>query len=408
MDHRNDKDVMDHTPTDQQIRQVLQQCATNSTTQKCLVYSMMDSGLGSQLFSMFTNFLYLQQTQGYNVWIVEESDYVGYRYPLSPKTAKDQDDTTVPVLTGYFTPSPTPQLIRIDTTTQRDLLNEYLPTSLIEQVPTMAHYNALKSRKKRDIGFHGVDIDTNTTTNNTTHGAVAIVTNRHFHSDISKRWLPSLPHHGYDLLVDTMCPNLQFNDHALQDIHQLRQEIYPSLNPTNDNELNNNTSLSLRPTPYVSVSFHVRRTDKTVLESPLFHSTVYVQRFLKVLEEQNVSKTSIEICFLATDDMIVHDEMQQALHDHDIPCTLVYSPSSVASRNNSAQNGEHDGRYETMAGLVFMTELSVMLETTYFVGTYNSNVGALAAVLRGCPGFHDPTQNFAQSYGIDADAWVLH
>ena len=70
---------------------------------------------------------------------------------------------------------------------------------------------------------------------------------------------------------------------------------------------------------------------------------------------------------------------------------------------------DKEGRYQADATLVFLMELSMLVEATYFVGTFNSNVGELAAVLRACPGSgHSAQAHFAQSYGVDQEDWMLH
>jgi hypothetical protein len=70
---------------------------------------------------------------------------------------------------------------------------------------------------------------------------------------------------------------------------------------------------------------------------------------------------------------------------------------------------EQQSRDSETNGLVFMTELSVLMETSYFIGTFNSNVGGLTTVLRACPErHHDPTHHYANSYGVDTEDWYFH
>lgn len=57
---------------------------------------------------------------------------------------------------------------------------------------------------------------------------------------------------------------------------------------------------------------------------------------------------------------------------------------------------------------MFLTELSHMIDATYLVGTFNSNVNALVGILRACPGTNrDATRHYAQTYGVDGDSWYL-
>ena len=48
----------------------------------------------------------------------------------------------------------------------------------------------------------------------------------------------------------------------------------------------------------------------------------------------------------------------------------------------------------------FITELSLLIDTTYFIGTFSSKVGVLVKLLRSCPEGNDPT-HYYQSYGVD-------
>ena len=107
----------------------------------------------------------------------------------------------------------------------------------------------------------------------------------------------------------------------------------------------------------------------------------------------------VEVCFLATDDSSVHLEMEQALHTYGMVCRLVYTPA----QEDSVNLGDINFR-ET---LVFMTELFMLIDATYFVGTLDSNVGALAAVLRASPGGYNANKHYAQTYGVDRDTWYL-
>ena len=161
-----------------------------------------------------------------------------------------------------------------------------------------------------------------------------------------------------------------------------------------------NFKILIRQAEYNSVAFHIRRTDKLKHESPLFPATDYVQKLLEVLEEESIPAETVEVCYLATDDPSVHFEMADALQDGGLSCRLVFT-------GENDNHGSTKERYSVEAGLEFMAEFSVMLETTFFIGTFNSNVGTLAAALRGCPGFHDPTKHYARSYGVDQDRWYI-
>jgi len=50
------------------------------------------------------------------------------------------------------------------------------------------------------------------------------------------------------------------------------------------------------------------------------------------------------------------------------------------------------------------------MHATYFVGTFNRNVAALAAGLRGCRASSnkDAYRHFARSYGVDRETFYLN
>ena len=53
----------------------------------------------------------------------------------------------------------------------------------------------------------------------------------------------------------------------------------------------------------------------------------------------------------------------------------------------------------------FLAQLEALISATYFVGTFDSNVGAIAAVLRKC--HYSDAPHYAHSYGVDRDEWYL-
>ena len=171
-----------------------------------------------------------------------------------------------------------------------------------------------------------------------------------------------------------------------------------------------------------SVSFHIRRTDKLWGESDFYPARKYVQELIHQVTNKEKEEDeggggggeskllwlwNIEICFLATDDPTAHVELQQALTEYRIPCRLVYTPPDAYHGNNANLTD----RFSVEAGLLFMTELSVLLETTYLIGTFGSNVGALAAVLRSCPNNvntrRDPHLTYGGTYGVDRPHWYF-
>jgi hypothetical protein len=65
-----------------------------------------------------------------------------------------------------------------------------------------------------------------------------------------------------------------------------------------------------------------------------------------------------------------------------------------------------DAEVSKFQTLQFFTEISYMINATYFVGTFDSNVGGMVGVLRACKG-DKPVKTFANSFGVDSDTWRL-
>ena len=62
-------------------------------------------------------------------------------------------------------------------------------------------------------------------------------------------------------------------------------------------------------------------------------------------------------------------------------------------------------RESTSETLNLITELSILASTTYFVGSFNSNIGGLVGILRGCDQPGVPHNSY--SYGVDQDNWMI-
>ena len=262
--------------------------------------------------------------------------------------------------------------------------NQYADPLLDKNVGGLGHYDEIP--KPERIGDKYREMVTEHT------AAVALVSVTMFHKDArnwGKRTFGTV--NLYHELVHRMCPHLQFNEQAKNDLKATRQSSYDLPD-------------TLRHT--TSAAFHVRRTDKvSKSESIAYPCTDYVNQLMHALESDGVRLEDVEICFLATDDYTVHTEMQQALDAVGLTCRLVYTAPSAEFQKVSP--GDTSQRYEADAALVFLTEFSVMLEATYLMGTFNSNIEALAGVLRACPGGYDANKHYAQTYGVDGPAWFF-
>jgi hypothetical protein len=154
-----------------------------------------------------------------------------------------------------------------------------------------------------------------------------------------------------------------------------------------------------------TVSFHIRRGDKTKIESRPFLGSEYVNKLKEIIPDQG-KLSSIKHCFVATDDYHAVLELQNALQVASIHCTL----HTLTTEGYHTDRGKEDT-------LLFLAEMKMLIDASYFIGTFNSNVGGMAALYRGCDrrkqGEVDEKQVFRmfnhyyQSYGVDTDGWYL-
>ena len=340
------------------LQDTLHQCQTN-VTQKCFLFVLKDTGLGNVLLNMYAVGLFLKTRYGYTTMLVDEVMYEGYH----------RGTARVPVLSGYFTPK---TFAVVDTRAQRELVAPLLP----EQFVTLDEWDTYEGKERKR--FRHI-VKENPSGNNR---APLVVASRQMFHKAARFSADDM----YTYLIESMCQDLQFNDGAWRDVQALRRNLYGNKLPANLQH-NNDTG--------VSVAFHVRRTDKVAThEAAAVPAAAYVDTFLQHLR---TDRQDVITCFLATDDVkVVHEEMKQALADRDVPCQLVSTPVDKQSGTD---------RYQDYGARVFLSEFSVLLEATYFVGTFSSNVGSLAAVLRACPGRYDPQQHYADSYSADIPEW---
>ena len=150
-----------------------------------------------------------------------------------------------------------------------------------------------------------------------------------------------------------------------------------------------------------SVSFHIRRGDKvTSGESRAFEANEYAEKLLKV--HRNV--TEVTQCFLATDDYTVVSELETALRKRSVGCNKLHTLAS--GKYTSKRDGYHT--------VLFLAELTMLVDATYFIGTVNSNVGSLTSFNRGCRedrrDGESETNRYNHYYGshfVDEEEWYL-
>ena len=101
-----------------------------------------------------------------------------------------------------------------------------------------------------------------------------------------------------------------------------------------------------------------------MLESRLHTGEESVNKLVQVLREQKKPRTDIKHCFVSTDDYSAIEEVSTESKQESAPCQVhtLTSDSYVTSR----------GHEDT---LLFLSEMELLTQTTYFIGTFNSKRG---------------------------------
>lgn len=188
----------------------------------------------------------------------------------------------------------------------------------------------------------------------------------------------------YDRFVAEACTNLQFSNRAKRAILELTQA---------------NNIPDLRKTH--SVAFHVRRGDKVALgESRAFAGSEYVSKLIQLRDRKWIEHTKpIEHCFVASDDLGAVEEVRQELIRNGFECQF----HTLATRSEGQAGTAKAAYNERESTVQFLAEFSLLLDASYFIGSFNSNVGSLAAILRKCHHYGAP--HYAHSYGVDQEGW---
>lgn len=191
-----------------------------------------------------------------------------------------------------------------------------------------------------------------------------------------RRKIPKIyprPEVFYKKMIHSSCPHLRFNDETRREMQKVRQDHGIDFNFGAPN--------------ITSVAFHVRKTDKED-EAKLATAAEYVERLLNIFVGMD-QIPNIHHCYVATDDVMSIAEVESELIRAGVSCTLHFLQTGVLDRND---------RTNFANSIVLLTELSIMQEATYFVGTFTSNISDLVAVLRGCT--QSDHTNFAHSYDV--------
>jgi len=190
---------------------------------------------------------------------------------------------------------------------------------------------------------------------------------------------PSHPNSGiefYEWLSKETCKSLQFSE-----VGMARIEKFIGEKPFSDNT--------------VSVGFHVRRGDKLRGESKLYEGHEYVEKALIA-----VNGSRIDTCFVASDDFEAGEELKRALTEKKVGCKF-YTLDDPSEHGN-----EYSVKKDGADTLRFIAELSILSQVTYFVGTFDSNVGVLVSLLRSC--YTKDNNHFYQSYSVSGKEMKSH
>jgi len=315
------------------------------------LYILELSGFGSQMINLFSAAIYYEEKQNRSM-IVDEHTYM-YR---SNETG---------VLSAYFTP----QFPVIDNVQQQHrLIDPNFPDGKYSVWRAQRHLVHWKSDEQWP----------QTSSDKLLVTGLYSTRNEVFQAYDTKSFA------FYEKMVRKTCPHLQFNDAAKRLIGEYQQRY----------------GLKSASLSHPSVAFHVRRGDKVAIgESQKFDGQAYVQRLLRAAPD-----VDFQTCFVATDSYDAVSEIELALQQNNITCQL----KTLTQPHEVGFDYARHYRNQDLELLPFLAQLEVLQRTTHFVGTFNSNVGSLTAVLRGCDAADDgDLTNYANSHGVDTDAWYL-
>jgi hypothetical protein len=209
-------------------------------------------------------------------------------------------------------------------------------------------------------------------------------------------------------LSSRLCESIVLNPASKQEIQDLLTSAsIPDFTATT-------TTTTGTPNKDVTIAFHIRRGDKVVpkpgkgpssQDSRPYKGAAYVDKLLQVIQNSTDSNLSrIRHCFVATDDYRAVVELQDALKEQSINCTLHTLTTPTYHTTRDANDI-----------ILFLAEMKMLIDATYFFGTFHSNVGKLVALYRACNrttqeergNVKDNYNHFAHSYGIDEDKWYV-
>lgn len=356
------------------------------------IYVLDGSGFGSQIMNAVGQAVYFQETQGRSM-IVDESFYpYGRRFNDSRGLLSLYFTPQFPVIGSFSEFETMVEQLRPGTNytgerehihwTERNVIEEAMDVSNASET---LYVTGLWSLRDEIMEYYNL-----------------VLANK---QTILPVWMTGSKAF-YEKMSDYMCPHFQFNEQTLEEIER--------------HKIDNGVPVSLNGT---SVAFHIRRGDKIRAktfsggkirsfkdlfmwihssvrprgESRLFPADAYIKRFLKEAPRGAV----VDHCFVSSDDYRAVEEMKKALKHRNVHCQV----HSITTETEQGHGLGKNSRFMGDEALHFLSELSAMIGATYFVGTFNSNVGLFVAAMRGCNA--TDRRHFAHSYGVDREYFYL-
>ena len=128
----------------------------------------------------------------------------------------------------------------------------------------------------------------------------------------------------------------------------------------------------------ITVGFHIRRTDKVAIqEARAYEAYEYVDKLVQDVVPTVQDQSRIRYCFVATDDYNVISDLQDSLSNASIPCTLYTLTTKDFSNTRTGDDF-----------ILLLAQMQILIHSTYFIGTFSSNIGGLVALYRSCS-YHD-------------------
>jgi len=384
-----------------------------------LILVIKGTGLCSQIINTLLKALYFQETQNRTAVILDESLYGRYR--------RNQ--------VGFWEGFLTPQFLGVLNNLPHKVTTEAdkLVLHIIQQEwlqPSTDYFAYQKATRVHNP--HQVDVMRNPVIIRIIpHSGYTLnrKIRQHYHMYLPKifPWMPTqwtVAEEFYQKFVQFGCPHLRFNQQARTEL-----DLYQRERLGNDNPLLDAFSYPNASSPPLSVAFHIRRGDKVgwrwlsripVLsqlagESRFFPAEAYVDKMLQVLQRHQHDNMP-QYCLVASDDYAAVEELRGALQRRQVPCILyaLTQPTQTGNRGGLGTNTT----LEYAKALHFFAELDLLVRATYFVGTFNSNVATVAAMMRGCQccynyeagtfaGTNPQAAHFAHTYGVDRDFFFI-